>query len=99
MDDENLPALMLHALQGVTQAGQARRSRYFSRPLDWQIFGFFGLVVPGLNKNFSDFLVSYLLLSPLVAIHAKAPRLSCARRFQLASRQIPPAIHPEVVST
>ena len=25
MDDENLPALMLHALQGLTQAGQARR--------------------------------------------------------------------------
>lgn len=37
MDDENLPALTLHALQGLTQAGQARWLRCFvSRPIDWR---------------------------------------------------------------
>lgn len=58
MDDDNLPALMLHALQGLTQAGQARRLRCFSRLNDWRCahLAFCGSVMLGLNTNFSDLL-------------------------------------------
>lgn len=56
MDDENLPALVLHALQGLTQAGQARRLPcFFETELLYghcALLAFFDFVMLGLQHQF-----------------------------------------------